>query len=341
MIFDTISKLGPIQMEVFGLGKVVWETRDAEEPDRRFRPLLDLYSCLYERLYHLVAAPLAFANALLHSSIDPRSLIEHDGRVRPKVMEDLETSRGFPRGLLTGGLERHLRNSISHGRYETLSRDVIRMEDRFPSGQISWGPHTFTYHELQDRVFQLQFTCEVLLAALIMFEVNNHQVIRERGFVSPIQRRMRPDIAKAYIEKFAEVHGFECKEVSEPGHETLMIRVTISGKRSGPAGEIFVGGEGWARKYLEDIRTEDSPIRQQAYGLLQMTLDVHDTYKVVVLEVEREDGTNVGRIVADREAREHIFDGTKSIEEICSLLTEDTLPDEMIPVIIRGIPREA
>lgn len=341
-VADTMSRLGPVQMEVFGLGKDAWESAQATEPDRRFRSLLELYSCLYERFYPLMAAPFVAANALLQATADPGSLIAEDGRVHHAVVEDLEARRGYPRGLLTGGLNRHLRNSISHGRYDVLSRDAIRMEDRNPhTGQVTWGPHVFEYHELRERVFELQVTSESLLAALIMFDVNNHQVIRERGYVEPRRRRMRLDIAQAIFAQFAEIHGFRCEGVAETDLETLTMRVAVFGEREDQPGEIIVGGHGWARRYVEQVRTEESPIRRQAYGLLQMTLDVHESYKLVVLEVSREDGSPAGRILADREARQHIFEGKLSIEEIRALLAEDTLPDGTMPVIIRGIPRPA
>lgn len=342
IVSDTISRLGPVHVEVFGLGRDAWESTSAEEPDRRFRPLLELYSCLYERFYPLLAAPLVAANALIHSKADPRSLIADDGRVRHGVVEDLETRRAYPRGLLTGGLDRHLRNSISHGRYDVLSRDAIRMEDRNPhTGQVTWGPHVFTYYDLRERVFKLHVTSEALLTTLIMFDVNNHQVIRERGYVEPRQRRMRLDIAQATVGHFAEIHGFRCEEVTQVDPDTLRIRVRISGEREDQPGEIIVGGPGWGRRYVEDVRTEDSPIRRQAYGLLQTTLDVHDTYQLVVLEIIMGDGGTAGRVVADRPIRQHIFEGEMSIEEIRGLLAEDTLPDEMMPVIIRGVPRPA
>lgn len=221
--YDTVRELTPIQMEVYGLAGEVWSSNDAKEPDRRFGPLLGLYSCLYERFYPLLTAPFIAADALLRTKTKLQELISGEGRVRPSIVEKLEVDRGYPRGLLTAGLERHLRNSIAHGRYKVLSRELIQMEDRDPrSGRITWGPHVFDYYELRERVFQFQFTCEGLLTALIMFDVNNHQVIRERGFVTPRQLRRRLDIAEVILQGFAEAHGFHCEEVTEPDFLSLI-----------------------------------------------------------------------------------------------------------------------
>ncbi len=119
----------------------------------------------------------------------------------------------------------------------------------------------------------------------------------------------------------------------------MKIKIKISGEREEHPGEIIVGGTGWARKFVEQVRTDEAPVRRQAYGLLQTTLDVHDSYNLVELEVLRTDGSLAGRVVADRPSRQQIFEGNKLIEEIRTLLAEDTLPAETMPVIIRGIPR--
>ena len=188
-------------------------------------------------------------------------------------------------------------------------------------------------------MFQFHLTCEALLATLIMFDVNNHQVISARGFVTPRQLRLRLDIVEATLKHFAETLGFDCEEVTEPNPDSLNIKVKISGERNEGPSEIFIGGSGWTRRYIEDRRTEESPIRNQAYCLLQTTLDVHESYDSVILEVFRADGSSAGRIIADRTTRKQMYEGEKPIEEIRTLLDEDTLPDETMPVIISDVPR--
>src|SRR2546427_5557131 len=149
VVYRTIDRIGLVQMEIFGLTPDAWAGR-AEQPDSRFRPLLNLYTALYERLYPLVASPLVVADAMLRTRDDPETLIRSDGRVHPKTVERMETARDYPAGLLTTGLNNHLRNSIAHGRYEVLARDRIRMEDRDPrTGELTWGPHELSYRELR------------------------------------------------------------------------------------------------------------------------------------------------------------------------------------------------
>ncbi len=84
-----------------------------------------------------------------------------------------------------------------------------------------------------------------------MFDVTKGEIIRERGFVTPRQRRLRLDIAKATIEYLAGLHGFSCQEVSEPEPDNMKIKIKISGEREEHPGEIIVGGTGWGRKFVE------------------------------------------------------------------------------------------
>ncbi len=70
IVYQTASRSGPIQMEVSGLSTDAWNSGQAEEPDRRFQPLLALYPCLYERYYPLLAAPLIASDCLLRTKAD-------------------------------------------------------------------------------------------------------------------------------------------------------------------------------------------------------------------------------------------------------------------------------
>ncbi len=339
--YATFDKLGRVQMEIFGLVPEAWNG-SAQQPDARFRPLLNLYAALYERLYPLLAAPLIAADAVLRTGEDPQTLIRNDGRVHPTTVERMETARDYPPGLLTGGLDRHLRNSIGHGRYDVLSRDRIRMEDRDPrTGEMTWGPHEFSYRELRERVFELYLTCETLLATLVMFDVNNHEVIRARGYASPAQLRPRLDVIEATMWAWASGYGFRLEEVREQDNQTLFMKLRITGERQEHPAEILVGGSRGARRYLQDSRTEDVPTSRQVYGLLQVTLDMHDTYDVVVVETLKQDGSAAGRLVVDRAARQEIFEGLRSFDEVRRLSAEDTLIDETMPVIFTDSPRPA
>jgi len=107
IVYSAFDRLSRVQMDVFALAREAWKN-DAQEPDARFRPLLNLYTTLYERFYPVLIAPVIAADAVLRTGEDPTELIRDDGRVRLTLVERLETARDYPPGLLTSGLNRHL-----------------------------------------------------------------------------------------------------------------------------------------------------------------------------------------------------------------------------------------
>lgn len=340
-VYPTMDAIGPIHSELAVLGQRFWSCERAVLPDDRYRPIFDLYTCLYERLYPLAAAPVVAADALLRVS-EVGNRIADDGRVRLHMVEQLEVQRDFPPGLLTAGLDRHMRNSISHGRYQILSRDTVRMEDRDPSGKITWGPQDFSHADLWERTLELDLTCRALMASLIMFDVNNHTVFQARGYIPPRQSPFRMDIAEALIREYAEEFGFRLERMQQEDAETVLVELKVAGYREEGPSEILAGlPAGGAIRYTADVRTEDVPISRQVYSVLQLSLDVHDAYECFIVEVLHEDGAPAGRLRTSRLARHKIFEGTLPFEEVRRLADQDTLSDVSMPVVVRGWPRHS
>jgi hypothetical protein len=342
LIYENMDQMGPAQMEIMGLVDEIWSNEESKEPDKRFRPILNLYIVLYEKCYPLLVAPLVAADAMLRTRVPIAQLIHENGRARYSAIEDLEEGRNYPQGLLTDGLNRHIRNSISHHHYAVRSLEEIVMDDRDPrSGQLTWGPVTYNYYDLRNLVLNFSTTCDALISALIMFDVNNHDVLRERGFIDLKPVKLRFDLAQTHMRFYADNYGFQLVEMDEIDSRRLQIVIKIMGWREQGPSKILVGGTGWARQYVEDVRTEDCDIRGQVYGLLQHTLDVHDCYECVTLNVLRPDDTVAGIIKADRAIRQRIFEGKMKIGDLRSLLSEDTIADETMPVVFRSLPKDA
>lgn len=341
-VLDAVSRLETVQMEVRDLVSKARLALTATTPDARFRPQLDAYHCLYERFYPLVAAPFVAADALLREDRPPSEFIREDGRIHHSTMLELEERKGYASGLLTEGVERHLRNSIAHGLYEVRSLTEIRMEDRHPkTRKLTWGPVTFSPGELNTLFGKLHWTCEVLLIALVVFDVNNNVVMAERGWGVP-RRESRPriDLAEAYIREHAKADGFMCERVSEEGPSCLHLVLRISGEIEERPREIYAAGHGWARKFVQYVQTKNVPIPAQVYGLLQETIGIHHTYEMLIVDVLKTTGELVGRVVTNAAAREQFVSKVLPLEDARRLAIEDTLPDQTMPVVLRGVPRE-
>lgn len=338
IVYKVADDIGVIQMEVFGLNKEIFTNEGTNEPDKRFRPILELYLTLYEKFYPLLVSPLIAGDSMLRTGVALTQVIKPNGRAEAGFIEKLERDR-YPEGLLTEGLDRHIRNSISHRNYEIRSRDLIRMEDRNPKGKLTWGPQNYLYWELREIVLNFKSTCDALVATLLMFDVNNRDVLTERGFISLEPHKMRLDLAETYFRNFAEGMGFELVSLVENGFFTIEATVKILGWREDQPVEILVGGA-IPRQFVEKVHTEDVSLREQVYGLIQQTLDTHDQYDYLIVRVLRKDDSLAGMIKANRNTRDVMFQGKQPIDAVQALLDEDTLPDETMPVIIREFPEE-
>lgn len=342
VVVSCVNGQAEVSMEVSHLGEAAIRSSTEDGPDRRFRPLLDFYQCLYERYYPRLIAPFLVAHRLsLGDGELSGNVVEDDGRVSLARVAEMEQARGVA-GLLTAGMDRHLRNSTAHGRYQ-ISEHSIRMEDRNPAGNTTWGPHHFTHPELRGHVFLLMDTCDALLAALILFGVNNDRLIAERDFVKHVPRRSRVDVVRASLERLAETYlGLEVVSVEvEPLLDVLHVTVKALGQTMLDQDSEIVegGGRGRPRKWIQRITTEQAPVREQVYALIQQTFDLHETFELLQVDFVDETGV-LGKIVADQEGRRLIRDGVESADELQGRMREDSLPEIEIPVVIREFPRE-
>lgn len=333
---DLAGSPGNLNTDTQRLAMVAWRTPGADTPDARFRPLRELYLALYEASYRTDAAVFVVADSLLGDR-DASKLVDADGKVHAAELQKLETRRDLPPGLLTDGFNHHIRNSISHSRFEVLSIDEIKMWDRRPGGRgFSWGPEVLTHTELHSLVFDFLSTCEALVAAKIFFDVNNGGMLRDRGYLVSGPRRFRLDVAKQRLGFYAEMMGFECVAVEEGEGNALYAKLRVRGERVEHPEQIFAGGYG---NFVVDVETHDVPIRLQLYSLVQCTWQLFETYDQGVFEVADSDDAPLGRLVVDAVHLAALRDMVFSADEFRQRLPEDSLPDDSMPVVIRSPAR--
>lgn len=336
----TLYKLGALQQHDSNLHQDAWEA-PKDDPERRYRPLLQVYQWSFERYYRVLAAPFVVADALDRGAKDPLHLLDHDARVQRPVIQEMERKRGFPSGALTEGLNRHLRNSIAHNRYDILSTDRIKMWDERPGGDITWGPHEFGYYEIRDEIQGFAVTCTVLLLALILFDVAYGRLMVDRGWLEPRLMKQRSDVLKSALEDPAQRHGFTVSTVDQDGEELRVHLVVVGRTMPDQVSEILSGGgPGPPEKHIQEIRTVWGPVWKQVYGFLQMSFDLHGAYELVRLSVEGKQDEDYGQLEAPHAAREKMIEGADP-GELRQEMLSDTLSDEEIPVVQRSPPRPA
>jgi len=336
----TFHRLGELQEREASLER---DIHDASKDDleAKFRSHLGLYEFISEQYYRTLAAPCAAADAISRTGETVGDLIDGDGRANPARMTALEAGRGIRAGAITDGLDRHLRNSAAHHRYSIIDDNRIRLWDVDPkTGQTTWGPVEWTFWELRTNVDRLSNTCSVLLLGIAMFDIAYGPTMRARGWGSRGKRPLpkRRDIAKAELSSMADLHGFTVESVNIAGDGALVIALRVKGETMiAQTTEIIAGvGDAGTERYHQDVHTEWGPVRNQVYGFLQTTYDVHGGYDVVRVTVTAKDGkTSVGQVDASLAERDAMLQG-EDVNTIRARLTVDTLADETIPVILKG-----
>jgi hypothetical protein len=326
-----------LQQREASLAQAAHET-SRDDLEAYFASYLELYQFSYEQYFRTLASAYVNANAI-HTRGSACKSHDPDGRVHPSKVQHLERVVGLKQGTLTDGLNSHLRNSAAHHRYTILSDDRIRLWDVDQSGTYSWGPVEWSFWEFRTHIYALSNTCSVLLLGLAMFDIAYGPTLLARGWVGQDSPRpKRRDIVKSELAAMADLHGFVVEKVAVKETDVLTIHLRVQGQTiTNQVSRIIAGGHSNTKAYLQRVGTEWGALRNQVYGFLQMTLDVHDGYPLVKVVVTGTDGkTNFGELHTTLEDRKIIRRGREPVEAIQGRVQLDSLANEQIPVIIRG-----
>lgn len=334
VIDETWARLGELQERESSLSHDV-HGASKDNLEAKFGSLLELYEFTTEQYYRTLLAPYVAADAMVRTHEPIQRLIDVDGRVPAASGTALESGRGIGAGMLSGGVNRHLRNSAAHHRNSILDDNHIRLWDT-DKGQYTWGPVEWTWWELRTSVYVLSNTCSVLLLGLGVFDIANGRTIRERGWgVNDRPRPRRRDIVKSELNGMAAVHGFDVEEVRIADDGALAVTIRVKGDTM-PEQDVEIRTSGGGQLF-QHVRTVWGPLRKQVYGLIQTTFDVHGGYDLVRVSVLARDGkTSLGAVEMPVGEREALINGKEDVDAIRQRLALDSLADEKVPVIIKG-----
>ncbi len=338
VVDETFIRLRELQQRESSLEDEIRRAKD-DDLEAKFGSQLDLCEFLHERFHRTLAAPYVIADALTRTGVSVTGLLDSDGRAARREIADVETGRGLRPGMLTDGVEPHLRNSAAHHLYSVLDDTRIRLWDVHPTtNRFTWGPVEWTFWELHTHVRKLFVTCSALLIGLALFDITNSRTIRARGWgVNEPPRPRRRDIVKSQLQGPADCFGLAVESVDVAADRALVISLRVKGDTMIEQDtRILVGGP-TRRAYSRHVRTEWGPLREQVYGFLQRTYDIHGGYDTVRVTVTAADGkTALGQIEAPVEARRAMVPGKEPVDALRARLTVDTLADQEIPVVLEG-----
>ena len=305
----------------------------------RFAAQLAFYEFLHESFHRTLGASYVIADALTRTDAGVSGLIDDDGKVARWQIAEVEKGRGLRSGMLTAGIEPHLRNCAAHHLYRILDDTHIELKDVDPrTGQVTWGPVVWTHWELHTNVRRLFTTCSVLLISLGCFHITNGRTIRARGWGTqePLRQKRR-DIVKAELYGPADCFGFSVESVQQGTSGALEIGLRVKGDTVIEQKTLIITGGAVPFAYERHVRTEWAPLRSQVYGFLQISYDIHGAYEVLRVTVTSRDGQQqLGQIQASLDARHAMLSGEETVEAMRARLAVDTLADQDMPVVLEG-----
>ena len=311
----------------------------ADDFETKFGSQLKLFGFLQEEFHGTLAAPFIIADAITRTGGPLSGLVDRNGRVGSKQIAIVETARGLRAGMLTDGANRHLRNCGAHHLYEILDDKRIKLWDEDPrTKHLTWGPVEWTHWELHTNVRRLSVTCSAFLLGLALFDITNGRTILGRGWgVVETPQPRRRDIARSQLRGPADDLGFAIERVDVAPDQALAIGLRVKGDTVIEQTKRIITGGTTPRAYERRVRTVWSPLRDQVYGFLQRTFDIHDGYELVRVTVAASDGTTpLGQIVAPLDARRAMLPGKEPVEQLRARLPVDTLAEEKIPLVLEG-----
>jgi hypothetical protein len=331
------DRLDELQRRETGLFRNAWEA-DERDLEERFGTLFALFEMTYERFYRTLAGPYVVADAITRSGQSSSEFLDAEGRVGAQRLAKVEAERGLPLGLLSEGVDSHLRNAAAHHQYDVLDADRVRVWDQDPrSRQVTWGPQELTYWETRTAVYRLSNTAYVLLLGLSLFDIAHGRVMAMRFATAPPRRRRhRRDVIEASMQGAALLHGFSLLAVDEEARDTLHVKLQVLG-RTEVDQELQImsgGGAGPGAYYVQRVETRYSPLARQVLGLVQMCIDLHVAFtRLHVSVVDKDGATRLGELPLTDAHRELVLAGA-TWEAVLASVPDHTLAAMDIPVVL-------
>lgn len=324
---------------VWGL---IVEGREIDDASRRIETLLRLYKTLYEGLTPALLAPVVVALGLSAGSKEDDYRLDRDGRVRLSALHTIQYYSQYPNKQLSIGLNSHVRNAYSHDRYTLLDGGKVELWDVDPrTGQLSWGPETWSAGELDEFCQTLWKNCLGLTYAYALFSINSRQLMEQAGIIATVQPLHDPVTSEELNSSttyLAKVRGFEIQTFSYT-NGLLSMRLKTGIKGIDQDSEIVVGHErGGVSRYVVPMHYLELPLIDQLLGLLQEVqhqLVSHFRFDVTVVSPEDAD---LGQLVGDTVVLPH---GKKiPLDELRKRFDRDSIINVKIPVLFEGYPRQ-
>lgn len=185
------------------------------DADSRIKKYLEFYKVMCEGLLPLICAPVVYAFGISKHSKEKAFTPMDDGKVSLKALNKMEKLLNYPENRLAIGINSHVRNAYAHENYKILDDARVELWDIDPNTRkITWGPEIWPLDQLIKLCDQLWVNTLGTICALVLYDINNRQIVADRGWISSIKLpRLRREELKGVVNDMANELGFYLKDM--------------------------------------------------------------------------------------------------------------------------------
>lgn len=312
-------------------------------PDSRIKKYLEFYKVMYERLLPIICSTIIYAFGISKNSKEKAFIPMDDGKVSLKAIDKMEKLLHYPENRLAIGINSHIRNAYAHENYKILDGARVELWDINPNTRkLTWGPEIWTLQQLITLCDELWVNSLGITCALVLYDVNNRQIVAERGWVSPAKPPpLREGELKNTIDSIVDKLGFYLKDIKVSPN---FISLTLSTKSKGinQESKLMLGYENHVRLFKIPMWYEEKRIIDQLVIFLHRIIPYVEPDIKISIQVLSSNGEPLGALITDLPTIINlnlVSIKPEIVEGIRHIFKRDTLQDCVTFVEKEGAPK--
>lgn len=313
------------------------------DADSRIKKYLEFYKVMYEGLLPLICAPVVYSFGIAKHIKDKAFIPDDDGKIGLNALKKMEKWLVYPENRLAIGLNNHIRNAYVHERYRILDDARVELWDHDPyRPNRSWGPEIWPLDQLTKLCDQLWVNTLGITCALVLYCINNRQIVAERGWVSPVKLpQLRREELKAVVNDMANELGFYLNDMELlPGK--LSMNLSTKSEGINQQADLMLRYKDHVQLYKIPMWYEKKRVVDQLTIMLHRIMPYVEAQSEVSIQVFSPDEKPLGELVTDFPTLTslHVTNfEPKTVENIRHAFKSDTLGDCVTFVEKEGVPK--
>lgn len=314
-----------------------------DDADTRIKKYLEYYKVMYEGLLPLICAPVVYAFGFVKHVKDKALIPKDDGKVGLNALNKMEKWLVYPENRLTIGLNSHIRNAYAHENYRILDDARVELWDHDPyHPNRSWGPEIWSLDQLTKLCDQLWVNALGITCALVLYDINNRQIVADRGWVSSVKLpKLRREELKGVVNNMANKLGFYLNDM-ELLLDKLSINLSTKSEGINQQADLTLGYKDRVQLFKIPMWYEKKRVVDQLLIMLHRIIPYVEAQIEVSIQVFSPDDKPLGELITDFPTLIglHVTNfEPKTVESTRHAFKVDTLGDCVTFVEKEGAPR--